>query len=191
MNQVLLDEPKRVEYSADGTGESHPSLVQVELLRPEFLFKKIMDAIDSLPSNIDKASIARQFYERAQSFLVKASKKRSFSELDLYVQYKIANRFEVSEPIESKPDVDDLVSRILSSVEEVKRVYIFRERDTISVWTFIDESDRPFRKKIYAAEKEIFNAFPDLYFDFHVVSSTNEEINSLVPTNARLVFERK
>ncbi|MBI4608838.1 MAG: hypothetical protein HY726_07520 [Candidatus Rokubacteria bacterium] len=60
------------------------------------------------------------------------------------------------------------------------------------IWTFIAHRDKSLRKQVYACERELMSKYPDLLFDFNVLSLDQGEHGSLVPDDlqGRLVMYR-
>lgn len=61
----------------------------------------------------------------------------------------------------------------VSKVQEVKAVASHIENDIIRVWTFISKRDKAVRKSIYKKELYLMDKYPEMVFDFNVVSIRN------------------
>lgn len=61
-------------------------------------------------------------------------------------------------------------SHNIINISEVKAVTFQIENDVIRVWTFISKRDKAVRKAIYMKELDLMDDYPNMVFDFNVVS---------------------
>jgi len=85
-------------------------------------------------------------------------------------------------------NLKDFIAAGFASIEEVERVYTVRRprEDVIYVRVVLQGDDRNLRKKVYAKEREIIDAFEIFEFDFGIASS----LDSIDPT-LELVYKKK
>jgi hypothetical protein len=67
--------------------------------------------------------------------------------------------------------VDEVIRTDIGSVKGVSRVETNRWNNTILVNVFIEPFEYSVRQQIYAKELQLFDSFPDLYFDVNVLPS--------------------
>ena len=75
---------------------------------------------------------------------------------------------------------------ILGVFSHVTKIFAIQDGNSISIWTAVDKFDRDARNQIYAAERELFAAYPSLKFDFHVVPDSED----LDIADAQLIYVR-
>ena len=55
------------------------------------------------------------------------------------------------------------------AVGEVNKILATKHGNVVSVWTLIEGFDRGVRNRVYSAERDLFQNFPAIKFDFHVI----------------------
>ncbi len=58
---------------------------------------------------------------------------------------------------------------LVSKIDGVSEAYLKAEGDSMNLWTVIDRDDTALMRKVYRAELELADRFPDLEFDFRVI----------------------
>lgn len=71
-------------------------------------------------------------------------------------------------------------------LDHVVKVFVNLQGRSVSVWTVVDSFDRDVRDRIYSAERNLFQAFPEYKFDFRLIEG-NEETSI---SEAKLVYSR-
>jgi hypothetical protein len=86
-----------------------------------------------------------------------------------------------------------LFSKRLSTMSELRAVAHSTERGVHLVWSFIDRRDKRSRARIYEEERRLMVEFPDLTFDFNVVSLDQFSGGPFVPDDVQgqIVFYRQ
>jgi len=106
----------------------------------------------------------------------------------------------VLEAIDQPPLDGSIVSQALYEfskktvkIKEVIAVTYEKEKEVIRLWTFIEKRDKQVRRTIYKGELELMDSFPNLVFDFDVVSIERLKTKPLIPSDLQgyLVFYRK
>lgn len=69
---------------------------------------------------------------------------------------------------------------------EVTKIFASQDGPLVSVWTVVENFDREVRNRIYAGERALFRAFPNLKFDFLVLEDTGD----IDLSDAELVYVR-
>jgi hypothetical protein len=94
--------------------------------------------------------------------------------------------------IESFPRTTDRVgsaaymfAKKVSALREVEAVTHVVDRNVNIIWTFIGRRDKAVRRLIYQQEMAIMQDFPDLIFDFNVVSLDQIAKASLLPEDVQ------
>lgn len=74
--------------------------------------------------------------------------------------------------------LDEFV-RLLRDNPKVWAVYGTEDPSGITLWTYIDSTDRNDRALVYEAEWQLLNKFPEVAFDFNtaLVSAGNEQFD--------------
>jgi hypothetical protein len=70
--------------------------------------------------------------------------------------------------------IDSAIGERLGTIPEVERVYVASRGEVLFVWTVTRDFQRSVRNRIYAIEKELFRAFPNIEFDFNVVEASED-----------------
>lgn len=83
-------------------------------------------------------------------------------------------------------------SKKVAQQKEVVAVTCEAEKEVIRIWTFIKKRDKQVRRSIYTWELELMNSFPDLIFDFNVVSLEASRERPFIPSDLQgyLIFYR-
>lgn len=86
--------------------------------------------------------------------------------------------------------LSDVISSVLSNVEEIQKIYIFEESlSNLHVWSVVSEKKPDVRKKIYAQEKILIRYFKDFVnFDFHIAEISDVEY--LTQQNVFLIYKK-
>lgn len=79
----------------------------------------------------------------------------------------------------------------ISVFTDVDYIIISKEESNFHVWTVMNKLDRTVRDKIYDIEYDILQHFSDIYFDFHVISMDDRDINDLFPSNAIIIYRKR
>ena len=76
---------------------------------------------------------------------------------------------------------DSVAFEIGQFVPEVQAVFVDRRDDRmLHVWTVVPDFDHQVHFSIYAREKAIIDQFPDMDFDFHVVTSRGHDPRTII-----------
>jgi hypothetical protein len=70
--------------------------------------------------------------------------------------------------------IESAIGERLAAIPEVERVYVASRGEVLFVWTATRDFQRSVRNRIYAIEKELFRAFPNIEFDFNVVEASED-----------------
>jgi len=83
-------------------------------------------------------------------------------------------------------------ARAVAAIPGVVAVSHAIEGTVKRVWTFIVRRDKAVRRRVYLAELGLMDAFPDLQFDFNVISLEEAPSRGLVSGGlyGRIVFYR-
>lgn len=86
------------------------------------------------------------------------------------------------EPVTKREDLalKDFAER-LAAIPEVVAISHATEGTIQRVWTFVVRRDKALRRRVYLDEVGLMEAFPDLQFDFAVVSLEDAPARALVP----------
>lgn len=76
--------------------------------------------------------------------------------------------------------------------KEVGAVTYETEKGIIRIWTFIGKRDKKVRRSIYTQELNLMENFPNLIFDFNVVSLERSKTKPFIPVDLQghLIFYR-
>lgn len=86
-----------------------------------------------------------------------------------------------------------LFAKRVARIAAVLAVAYSVEGDVYLVWTFISRRAKHIRRCIYEEELRLMQEFPELTFDFNVVSLDSAEVRGLLPDDlyGRIVFYRE
>lgn len=86
-----------------------------------------------------------------------------------------------------------LFAKRVARTAAVLAVAYSAEGDVYLVWTFISRRAKQIRRRIYEEELRLMHEFPELTFDFNVVSLDSAEVSGLLPDDlyGRIVFYRE
>lgn len=87
--------------------------------------------------------------------------------------------------------VGSFIGQALSQIPEVEYVLLMKEESFLNIWTVIDKLDRTVRDQIYRIEFDIMGKFPELLFDFHVIARRGRPAQTVLPSEAAVMFFRK
>ena len=81
----------------------------------------------------------------------------------------------------------------LRGLHDLRAIAYAHERGIQLVWTFIERRDKTVRRTIYEAERWLMDEFPDLTFDFNVVSLDHHHGGPLLADDVQgsIVFHRQ
>lgn len=85
--------------------------------------------------------------------------------------------------------LETVVGRDLGSVPEVRYVLTERVPDSLTVWIAVDNPEEAVRRRTYATELNLISAFPEVAFDFNLVSVLGRS-PSQIATGAHLAYSR-
>jgi hypothetical protein len=91
-------------------------------------------------------------------------------------------------PVERVSPVENAVyafARKVAGLDFVKAVSWSREDESVHVWTYINQRDREMRRMVYASEFEVMAEFPDVNFDFNVLSLDVLGVGEFQPSAGR------
>lgn len=83
--------------------------------------------------------------------------------------------------------IENFFAENFFAIQEVEAVYFRDEDNTIKVWTLINELDRSIRNRIYEIEFSLMKRFPEIGFDFHVVSRNNRDMGEITPAEMKVI----
>lgn len=86
--------------------------------------------------------------------------------------------------------LENFISERIFEIPKVEFVFFSIEKDSIEIWTVINELDRAVRKKIYNVEYSILELFREFAFDFHVLCRYDRDINEIRPSNAKIISQK-
>jgi hypothetical protein len=66
-------------------------------------------------------------------------------------------------------EVATIFKDLVSKIDGVIEVYFKAQGDSFNIWTIIDRDDTALMRKVYKAELELTDRFPDPEFDFRVI----------------------
>jgi hypothetical protein len=80
----------------------------------------------------------------------------------------------------------------LSLIPQVESVFVelLPGRRMVRVFTIINERSHETRERIYAREQSIIDAFPDLDFNFRVISRAGRSLSDIIEQIGKLVYQR-
>jgi hypothetical protein len=83
-------------------------------------------------------------------------------------------------------------SKKILTEKEVMAVTYETEKGIIRIWTFIEKRDKKVRRSIYTQELNLMETFPNLIFDFNVVSLERSKTKPFIPIDLQghLIFYR-
>jgi len=81
------------------------------------------------------------------------------------------------------------VSRV-SGVPEIERIFWKVKDNRVRVWIVIDEPDLSAENRIYDAELDFMDMFPELLFDFAVIFRQGKNPAGIFPEGATRVFSK-
>jgi hypothetical protein len=83
--------------------------------------------------------------------------------------------------------VESALAADLSSVAEVKRIFVERADGNLLVWVAAVRPSKEIREKIFQKQFDLIDAFPEIEFDFNLVS-TDAEFPSEIASEAKLIY---
>jgi len=89
-------------------------------------------------------------------------------------------------------NTDTFIGLELCLVPEVESVFVDREKSgkQVRITVVVDKRDPAVRAKVYAREQAIIDEYPNLEFDFHVVSRMGRDLKDITDTIGKLAFSR-
>ncbi|MBW1956443.1 MAG: hypothetical protein JRI83_12125 [Deltaproteobacteria bacterium] len=83
--------------------------------------------------------------------------------------------------------IDNFFAEKFFTIQQVEAVFFRDDDNSIQVWTLINELDRSIRNRIYEIEFSIMKRFPEIGFDFHVMSRNNRDIEEIIPAGMKII----
>lgn len=87
-------------------------------------------------------------------------------------------------------DLETALARDLSFVPQVRYVLMERAESNLLVWIGVDHPTRAVRESVYAKELSLIEGFPEVDFDFNIISSLSRD-HLEVASGAKVVYVRK
>jgi hypothetical protein len=99
--------------------------------------------------------------------------------------------FSVSKPASEiiPTDLVTAIGRDLSTVAEVRHVMAEHAEGNLLVWILADNPDAEVREKIFNKQFSIIDGFPEISFDFNLISSARSIRET--SSSARLIYTRE
>jgi hypothetical protein len=83
--------------------------------------------------------------------------------------------------------VEKALAADMSLVSEVKRIFVERADGNLLVWLAALKPSKEVREKIFEKQFGLIDAFPEISFDFNIVS-TDAERPSEIASEAKLIY---
>ena len=77
----------------------------------------------------------------------------------------------------------------LSLVPEVEHIFVERADNTLLVWTSLEKTSKDVREKVFQKQFDIIEGFPEVSFDFNLVSGKDRPPADLASA-AKLIYSR-
>lgn len=87
-------------------------------------------------------------------------------------------------------DVESAISDDFGLVPEINGVAIERADGNLLVWIASDHPTREIRERIFQKQFDLIDAFPELSFDFNIVSVDASDKMEPIATGAKMIFSR-
>jgi hypothetical protein len=92
--------------------------------------------------------------------------------------------------VSSGMDMESALASGLASEIAVRHVFIERADRNLVVWIAVDDPTKEVLERVFRKELSLMDGFPEINFDFNVVSGRNREPGYFAP-DARLIFSRE
>jgi predicted ATPase len=86
--------------------------------------------------------------------------------------------------------LEELLAGDLAAVPDVRSVSVERTAGNLLVWVSVDHPTKEIREQVFKKQFELVEAFPEVSFDFNVVSSNNQDFRN-VASGAQLIYSRE
>jgi hypothetical protein len=83
--------------------------------------------------------------------------------------------------------VEKALAKDFSKVPEVKHIFVERAEGNLLVWLIAFRPDKNVRERIFQKQFDLIDAFREIEFDFHIVS-TDAESPSDIASEAKLIY---
>jgi len=87
-------------------------------------------------------------------------------------------------------DLEDALAADLRVVPDVRYVSVERADDNLLVWIALDSPTKENREKVFQKQFELIDGFPEIAFDFNVISSLNHNSADFA-SGAKLIYSRE
>ena len=85
----------------------------------------------------------------------------------------------------------ELIAFEFSLVRDVQYVFTaFRENHVFYAWVVVDRFEEDVRNQIYNRQEAVIDEFPELEFDFYIISRMGRDIGDLIDTSAQLTYQK-
>jgi hypothetical protein len=92
-----------------------------------------------------------------------------------------------AEPLLYSQSVESALAGDLSSISQIKRIFVERAEGNLLVWIAADSPSRDIRERIFQKQFDLIDAFPEVSFDFNIVS-TKTKIPADIASEAKLIY---
>lgn len=86
--------------------------------------------------------------------------------------------------------IEHALAADLALVPDVRHVLVERADDNLLVWISIDNPTKEVREKVFQKQFDIIDGFPEISFDFNLISSRNRAPAEFA-TSAKLIYSRE
>ncbi|MGA3081986.1 MAG: hypothetical protein ABSD44_11455 [Terracidiphilus sp.] len=86
--------------------------------------------------------------------------------------------------------LEDALALDFGLISDIRHVLVERANHNLLVWIALDNPTKENREKVFQKQFDLIEGFPEISFDFNLVSSGNRPHNAFA-TDAKLIYSRK